>query len=271
VVGGLRDVLSRPQGTLLLTGPSSSGKTTTIYALLREVAESRKPPPHIVTVEDPVEYRLGHISQTEVRPHAGFTFEAALRALLRQDPEVIMLGEIRDAETARTAIQAGLTGHLVISTIHSGTAAGVFTRLLDMGVEPFLVASSLTGVLAQRLLRVTCPHCRTEYAPDGVVLERFGLNENDGPFVRGAGCEQCEGLGYRGRTAIGEMLAMTQPLSDLILERSRTSVLEEAARHPGEGRTPMRTLVEKAVARVRQGTTTIEEVARVLAPPERLG
>lgn len=271
VTGGLRDVLSKPQGTLLLTGPSSSGKTTTIYALLRELAESRKPAPHIVTVEDPVEYRLGHISQTEVRPHAGFTFEAALRALLRQDPEVIMLGEIRDAETARTAIQAGLTGHLVISTIHSGTAAGVFTRLLDMGIEPFLVASSITGVLAQRLLRTTCPHCRVEYAPDAATMSRFGLGENDGPFVRGEGCGQCEGLGYRGRMAIGEMLAMTQRLSELILERSRTSVLEEAVRNPGEGGTPMRTLVEKAVQRVREGSTTIEEVARVLTPPERLG
>jgi type II secretory ATPase GspE/PulE/Tfp pilus assembly ATPase PilB-like protein len=194
-----------------------------------------------------------------------------LRALLRQDPEVIMLGEIRDAETARTAIQAGLTGHLVISTIHSGTAAGVFTRLLDMGVEPFLVASSLTGVLAQRLLRVNCPHCQSEYDPEAALLARFGLDTNDGPFVRGTGCEQCEGLGYRGRTAIGEMLTMTRRLSDLILERSRTGVLEEAARHPEEGITPMRTLVEKAVARLRKGTTTIEEVARVLAPPERVG
>lgn len=162
LVGTLRKLLLRPQGTLLLTGPSSSGKTTTIYAILRELLSLREPAPHIATIEDPVEYRLGRVAQTEIKPHAGLTFETALRSLLRRaDPEVIMIGEIRDAETARTAIQAGLTGHLVISTIHSGTAAGVFTRLLDMGIEPFLVASSVTGVLAQRLVRLTCPQCAT--------------------------------------------------------------------------------------------------------------
>ncbi|HOE65135.1 MAG TPA: ATPase, T2SS/T4P/T4SS family, partial [Candidatus Hydrogenedentes bacterium] len=149
----LREIVARPQGTLLLTGPSSSGKTTTIYALLQEIARVRGRAAHIVTIEDPVECKLPGVSQTQIAPGSGFTFDAAFRAILRQDPEVIMLGEIRDAETARLAVQAGLTGHLVISTIHSGTAAGVFTRLLDMGIEPFLVASSVTGVLAQRLVR----------------------------------------------------------------------------------------------------------------------
>jgi type II secretory ATPase GspE/PulE/Tfp pilus assembly ATPase PilB-like protein len=258
----LRGLLARPQGTLLLTGPSSSGKTTTIYALLRELMGHSAETPHIMTVEDPVEKRLGRISQTEVRPHAGFTFEAALRSLLRQDPNVIMVGEIRDAETARTAIQAGLTGHLVISTIHSGDAAGVFTRLLDMGIEPFLVASSVTGVLAQRLVRVVCPHCAVEDQPDPALRAQYGLAEEDGPFVRGQGCAACQGIGYRGRTAIGELLTVDDSMADLILERRRTGVLQEAAVSGG-----MATLAQAGAERVRLGATTLDELRRVVPPP----
>jgi len=262
VVAALRELVSRPQGTLLLTGPSSSGKTTTIYALLRELAASRESAPHIVTIEDPVEYRLGQIAQTQVNPHAGFTFATALRSLLRQDPEVIMVGEIRDAETARTAVQAGLTGHLVISTIHSGTAAGVFTRLLDMGIEPFLVASSVTGILAQRLVRVNCPECTAVYRPDTDLLERFGLDGEETRFMRGTGCDTCRGIGYRGRTAIGEMLMVNEEISELVLARSRTRRLDDAAVRNG-----MVTLTQDGIERVRSRRTTLEELRRVLPPP----
>ncbi len=261
IVAGLRELISRPQGTVLLTGPSSSGKTTTIYALLRELASSRDPAPHIVTIEDPVEYRLGHIAQTQVNPHCGFTFDAALRSILRQDPEVIMVGEIRDAETARTAIQAGLTGHLVISTIHSGTAAGVFTRLLDMGIEPFLVASSVAGVLAQRLVRVNCRQCTAEYGPDATLLDRFGVTVDETRLVRGAGCDRCQGIGYRGRTAIGELLLVNEDISERVLARPRTRVLHDAAVRAG-----MVTLRDDGLDRVTRGLTTLDELRRVLPP-----
>ena len=262
VVEALRDLIDRPQGTLLLTGPASSGKTTTIYALLKEILEARAPSTHVVTIEDPVEYRLGRVSQTEVKPHSGFTFEAALRAVLRQDPEVIVLGEIRDPETARVAIQAGLTGHLVISTIHSGAAAGVFTRLLDMSVEPFLIASSVTGVLAQRLVRRNCTHCGAPYAPDPELRARFGLAKIDAAFRHGAGCEACQGIGYLGRTAIGEILTINDTIADLVLSHARTQAIHEAAVRDG-----MVPLAADAAKRVRQGATTIEEVKRVLPVP----
>ncbi len=259
VVGALCDVIARPQGTLLLTGPSSSGKTTTIYALLRQLLELRDPPPHIVTIEDPVEYRVRKVAQTEVNPHAGFTFEAALRSILRQDPEVIVVGEIRDVETARIAIQAGLTGHLVISTIHSGSAAGVFTRLLDMGIESYLIASSVTGVLAQRLVRLNCSHCSEPCKPDSSLVAQYGIEKGSGSFRRGAGCEKCQGIGYRGRTAMGELLLVNDEISELILDRSRTQVLHEAALR---GR--MVTLVEDGVGKAEEGLTTLEELRRVL-------
>jgi type II secretory ATPase GspE/PulE/Tfp pilus assembly ATPase PilB-like protein len=267
VAAALRRIIVQPQGTLLLTGPSSSGKTTTIYALLRDLLTAARrggPAPHIVTIEDPVEYRLGHVAQTEVNPHIGLTFENALRSLLRQDPEVVMLGEIRDAETAHTAIQAGLTGHLVISTIHSGTAAGVFTRLLDMGIEPFLIASSVTGVLAQRLVRVVCPACAQPATPETALLDAYGLAREDGPFRQGRGCDACQGIGYSGRTALGELLMMNEAIADLILSRARTSVLHEAAVNGG-----MAPLADDGVLRARQGVTTLDELRRVLPPAVR--
>jgi type II secretory ATPase GspE/PulE/Tfp pilus assembly ATPase PilB-like protein len=242
MVATLRAALARPQGTLLLTGPSSSGKTTTIYALISELLQIRKPAPHVVTIEDPVEYRFGNVSQTEVNPYAGFTFAAALRAVVRQDPEVIMLGEVRDPETAHAAIQAGLTGHMVISTIHSGTAAGVFTRLLDMGIEPYLVASSVTGVLSQRLLRRTCIECGG----------------------RAEGCDTCKGIGYRGRIAVGELLLVNDAIAALILQRSRTNLIHEAAVRAG-----MMTVADDACERVKAGITTMAEVRRILPAPEQ--
>lgn len=259
IVGALRDFMYHPHGVLLLTGPSSSGKTTTIYALLREIAAMRHPAAHIVTIEDPVEYELGEIAQSEVQPQAGFTFGHALRSLLRHDPDVIMVGEIRDEETARTAIQAGLTGHLVISTIHSGTAAGVFTRLLDMGVEPFLVASAVSLVLAQRLVRLNCLSCREAYDPDEAVQARLGLAGHAGPFVRGAGCDRCQGIGFRGRSAIGEMLSMNDTLAELILARSRTRTIHQAAMAAR-----MVSLRSDGVAKALAGLTTLEELRMVL-------
>lgn len=266
LTSSLRDLVFRPQGAILLTGPSSSGKTTTIYALLRELLEARRPKPHVVTIEDPVEYQLGHIAQTQVNPHAGFTFAAALRSILRQDPDVIMVGEIRDVETARAVIQAGLTGHLVISTIHSGTAAGVFTRLLDMEIEPFLVASSVTGALAQRLVRLNCRACAEPYEPDPALAARYGLRLDTARFLRGKGCDQCQGIGFQGRTAIGELLVANEEIADCILARSRTRVIHEAAL-----RNQLSTLIEDGLARVKDGVTTLEELSLVLPPTAERG
>ncbi len=259
MVARLREFMGRPHGTLLLTGPSSSGKTTTIYALLREMMATRKPAAHIVTIEDPVEYRLGEIAQTQVNPNAGFTFQTALRSILRQDPDVIMVGEVRDAETARTAIQAGLTGHLVISTIHSGTAAGVFARLLDMGIEPFLIASSVTVVLAQRLVRRNCPQCSADYEPEPALLETFGLVPGQGRFRQGNGCEACQDIGYCGRTAIAEMLTVNEELADCILARPRTRTLHKVALSNA-----MTTLMQDGLEKAKSGLTTLEELQRVL-------
>ncbi|MDQ1256992.1 MAG: Type secretion system protein [Candidatus Hydrogenedentes bacterium] len=258
-VDALRAFVLRPHGTLLLTGPASSGKTTTIYALLREILTARPNAAHIVTIEDPVEYRLDRVAQTQVNPHAGFTFEAAMRSVLRQDPDVMMVGEIRDAETARTAIQAGLTGHLVISTIHSGTAAGVFARLLDMGVEPFLIASAVSAVLAQRLVRRICDACAVDDAPDPALLDAFGLTADETGFRRGTGCAACQGIGYQGRTAIGELLTVNDALADCILGRPRTRVLEEMAQAQA-----MRTLARDGIEKVKAGQTTLDELQRVL-------
>lgn len=255
----LRESISRSQGTLLLTGPSSSGKTTTIYSLLQEMLQTDEDTKNIVTIEDPVEYTLDRLSQIQVNPHNEFDFTAALRAVLRQDPEVIMVGEIRDAETAAIAIQSGLTGHFVISTIHSGTAAGVFTRLLDMGIEPFLIASSVTAVLAQRLVRLNCPKCLTEYQPDPVVLTHFGLSKGKKKFYRGAGCESCQGIGHRGRASVGESLLVSQELSEFVLQRPTTTQLHEMATGMG-----MKTLWDDGIEKARKRITTLEELRRVL-------
>jgi type II secretory ATPase GspE/PulE/Tfp pilus assembly ATPase PilB-like protein len=267
----LRDVIFRPQGALFLTGPSSSGKTTTIYALLHELLEKSKSDsthftPHIVTLEDPVENTMRHISQAEIQPQGEFNYQAALRSVLRQDPDVIVVGETRDPETAHAAIQAGLTGHLVITTIHSGTTTGVFARLLDMGIEPFLIASTITGVLAQRLVRRNCQECNTPYEPGSVLLKRFGLARptgDAGAYQRGSGCEACQGLGYQGRTVIGEMLAMNDELGDLILNRAPSRDMFDAAI-----RNKMIPMVDHGLKKAQSGRTTLEELNRVLPPPD---
>ncbi|MCF6283652.1 MAG: Flp pilus assembly complex ATPase component TadA [Candidatus Hydrogenedentes bacterium] len=259
VLNTLREIIMRTSGTLMLTGPSSSGKTTTIYALLVEMMALQKNTTNIVTIEDPVEYTMDRISQIQTNPHADFTFATALRAILRQDPEIIMVGEIRDLETAQMAIRAGLTGHFVISTIHSGTAAGVFTRLLDMGIEPFLVASSVTAVLAQRLIRLNCPECTEAYTPDPGMRARFYSGKKRYKFFRGTGCDACNNIGFRGRATIGELLTVDQQLAETILEQPTTSKLEALAITKG-----METMAEDGFAKARKGITALEELARVL-------
>ncbi len=260
VSGALIRLLDNPQGTILLTGPSSSGKTTTIYAALRWLRKNKGETTNIITIEDPVEFDLKDVSQTQIEPALGLTFAAALRSILRQDPEVIMIGEIRDRETAQIAVEAGLTGHLVISTIHCGTAAGVFTRLLEMGIEPFLVASSVTGVLSQRLVRVVCPECGENYAPPEHLLKEFRVKPTDTEgFRRGKGCDRCNGSGYSGRTAIGELLLASERIGDMVLTRARTSDLAREAERQG-----METLRKDGLRKARQGKTTLEELYRVL-------
>ncbi len=259
VVTKLREIITRTQGTLLLTGPSSSGKTTTIYALLREMMSMQSSATNIVTIEDPVEYTMEKASQLQVNPTVEFTFANALRAILRQDPEVIMVGEIRDVETCKMAVQSGLTGHFVISTIHSGTAAGVFTRLLDMGIEPFLVASSVSGVLAQRLVRLNCPDCAQAYTPEPLLCEHFDLTGREYDFRKGEGCEACQGIGYRGRASIGELLEVDQGLSELVLSRPTTSQMHHAAVERG-----MEPLIEDGLKKAAKGITTLEELVRVM-------
>jgi type II secretory ATPase GspE/PulE/Tfp pilus assembly ATPase PilB-like protein len=259
VVTALRDLITRAQGMMLLTGPSSSGKTTTIYALLQEMMTLQQNTINIVTIEDPVEYTLDRISQIQVNPHVDFTFANALRSILRQDPEVIMVGEIRDIETAQIATQAGLTGHFVISTIHSGTATGVFTRLLDMGIEPFLVASAVSGVMAQRLVRLNCTACTQPYSPGAVLLEHFGVKGKKARFFRGQGCPACQGIGYRGRASIGELLTVGPELAEHILQRPTTAQLHTTALKCG-----MEPLAQDGLQKAQKGITTLEELVRVL-------
>ncbi|MEX2016027.1 MAG: ATPase, T2SS/T4P/T4SS family, partial [Candidatus Hydrogenedentales bacterium] len=206
------------------------------------------------------------ISQTQINPQLGLTFDNAFRSLLRQDPDVILVGEIRDNITARTAIQAGLTGHLVISTIHSGSCAGVFTRLLDMGVEPFLAASSVTGVLSQRLVRSNCRECAKPYAPDAELRGLYGLPARGPKYRQGQGCDACRGIGFDGRVAIGELLEVNDEVGDLVLTRARTSTLQEAALRSG-----MVTLLEHALEKICSGETTLEELRLVVPPPDPAG
>lgn len=259
VVTKLREIITRSSGALLLTGPSSSGKTTTIYALLREMMALQRNTTNIVTIEDPVEYSMDKISQIQINPHVDFTFATALRAILRQDPEIIMVGEVRDLDTARMAIRSGLTGHFVISTIHSGTAAGVFTRLLDMGIEAYLVASSVTAVLAQRLVRLNCTECTQPYTPPPAIRDRFLAQKKRAKFFRGEGCDVCNNIGYRGRATIGELLTVDQELTEAILEGPTTAQLEKLAVNRG-----MQTMSEDGLEKATKGITTLDELLRVL-------
>jgi type IV pilus assembly protein PilB len=247
------------QGMVLVTGPTGSGKTTTLYATLDTV---RDPALNIITIEDPVEYRLAGIRQTQVNPQAGVTFAAGLRAIVRQDPDVIMVGEIRDLETAQMAVRASLTGHVVFSTLHTNDAPGSITRLLDIGVEPFLISSGVTGVLAQRLARTVCRSCKEPYVPSEEVLEQFGIAERakGRTFFQGRGCQGCRFSGYRGRIGVYELLLVTDAIRDLINQRKSDTEIRTAAIKTGDLRTLYRDGLEKAV----KGITTLEEISRIV-------
>ncbi len=249
------------QGILIFTGPSSSGKTTSMYAGLQKIHEERSSSASIVTIEDPVEYSLGFFSQMEVNRRVGIDFAAGLSAILRQDPEVIMVGEIRDFETCSIAMRAGLTGHLVLTTIHAGNSCEVLTRLLDMGIEPFIVTSAIRGVLATRLIRKTCKSCVQPYKPNDQQLGYFASFEGieKVEFTHGVGCDECLGSGYRGRTAICELLEMDEELQRLVLEKQTTDAFIKHAVNGG-----MRTLFENGFDLIRAGVTTTEEILRVL-------
>ena len=251
----LKNILSRHNGIILVTGPTGSGKTTTLYAsLLRLNTEDR----NIITVEDPVEYQLSGIGQMQVNPRIGLTFAAGLRSILRQDPDIMMVGEIRDLETAEIAVHASLTGHLVLSTLHTNDAAGATARLIDMGIEPFLVASSPVCVLAQRLVRVICPHCREAYKPSKRELDYIGMDPPPDVLYHGKGCDKCLGKGYLGRTGIYELLEITPRIRTMIAERKDAQSIKAAALNEG-----FQPLHKNAIDKIIKGITTIEEVLRV--------
>jgi type IV pilus assembly protein PilB len=254
VLEQFREIIRKPEGLILITGPTGSGKTSTLYAALGELVETGK---NITTIENPVEYELAGINQGQTNDKAGFTFAKGLRAVLRQDPDVIMVGEIRDNETLTTAVEASLTGHLVFSTLHTSSAIGTITRLLDMGIEPYFLVSGVQAVVAQRLVRRVCQHCVTDLPVPAGVRHLFGDNV-PGALSRGEGCAECRGTGFAGRIAIYEMVRMTPALRELILMRASEHALTAAAHEDG-----MSTLREQCLAQVREGLTTLEEVVRV--------
>src|SRR5881409_1916457 len=261
----IREIIIKPHGIMLVTGPTGSGKSTSLYAFLSTINSIQK---RIITIEEPVEYELKGINQISVRSDIGLTFAMGLRHILRQDPNVIMVGEIRDLETAEIAIRAALTGHLVFSTLHTNDAPSAFTRLIDMGIEPFLVASSVEAVLAQRLVRTICPHCKEEQKMQPDYLRRIGFPEDEietAKFWHGVGCETCRQLGYQGRMGIYEMLLLNEAVRPLILNRAPASTIAQKAMEQG-----MRTLRHDGWNKVRAGLTTIEEVLRVTQVEEHL-
>lgn len=249
-------LISKPYGIILSTGPTGSGKTTTLYSALMRINTIDR---NIITIEDPVEYRLGLIRQIQVNPRAGITFANGLRAILRQDPDVIMVGEIRDLETAVTAIQSALTGHLVFSTLHTNDAPSSVTRLINMGVEPFLISASLVGVMAQRLVRMICEHCKESYEPSAAIIKKWGLaSKKDPRLYRGKGCEYCKGTGFKGRTGLYELLVCDDEMRELIISGASHTVIRRKAQQKG-----MRLLSQDGIIKALAGITTLEEVARV--------
>ncbi len=258
---GLVRLLSRPNGLILLTGPTGSGKTTAIYAALTYIINRSGPSVSLSTVEDPVEFHLQMISQAQINPAKEFTYPRALRSLMRQDPQVIMIGEIRDAETAGIAVQAGLTGHLIISTIHAGSTAGIFARLIHMDIEPFLLSSAITGVLGLRLIRTNCPHCSQPIEAEPSMLKYLPAEAlATATLRRGTGCRHCLETGYSGRTALTELLVVDEVLRDAILQKLPTRSLQDVAVQQG-----MSNLWQNGLRRVLRGQTTMEEILRVLA------
>ena len=257
----MQSLVKKSHGIILVTGPTGSGKSTTLYACLQSI---NRPDLNILTIEDPVEYQLAGVSQTQVNPKINLSFASGLRSFLRHDPDVIMVGEIRDLETAEISIQAALTGHLVLSTIHTNDAPGAITRLVDMGVEPFLAASSIVGILAQRLLRTLCSDCKTPYRASRAEVEELGLSTEmvgeEPTFYRAAGCATCMGTGYSGRTAIHELLLPNDEIRQLILRNVDSNTVKKSARKYG-----MKTLREDGAAKALAGLTSMEEVLRVTA------
>ena len=254
-------ILARPTGALLVTGPTGSGKSTTLYAALNAIS---RPEINIITVEDPVEYRLGGVNQVQINPRAGLTFATALRSIIRSVPDVIMVGEIRDGETARISIEAALTGHFVLSTLHTNDAPSAITRLTEMGVEPFLTGAAVSAVLAQRLARRLCPHCAEPYTPTFDELHGLHLSEDRAAALEGVafrrrrGCARCGQTGYRGRVGVFQLLSMSERLEQLAAEKAPREEIERAAVEEG-----MRTMWEDGVGKVAAGITSVEELARV--------
>jgi general secretion pathway protein E len=254
----IRKLSSMPNGIILMTGPTGSGKTTTLYAMLSEI---NTPDINIITVEDPVEYKLDGINQIQVNSKIGLTFAKSLRSIVRQDPDVILIGEIRDSETSSIAVQSALTGHLVLSTLHTNDSAGAITRLVDIGIEPFLITSAVRAVIAQRLIRILCNDCKEEYIPDAMALKSIGLGENgDTPkkFFKAKGCSKCFNTGYKGRTPIFEIMVLDHSHKSLILRTSDSTKIRELAIKQN-----MTTLLQDGVEKIFEGTTTIEEILRV--------
>ncbi len=253
-----RRLIRRPNGIILVTGPTGSGKTTTLYSALAEINSPEK---NIVTVEDPIEYQLEMINQVQTNLKAGLTFASSLRSILRQDPDIIMVGEIRDLDTARIAVQASLTGHLVFSTLHTNDAVGAVVRLVDMGIPPYLIVNSVLGVLAQRLVRTICDACKTDYEPDPEMLRQFASLEafKGFTFGRGKGCSECMGTGYRRQTGIFELLVINREVRELINQGADSATITEAARQ----RAGLRLLREDGLDKVLRGITSLEEVVRV--------
>lgn len=251
-------LIRQPHGIFLVTGPTGSGKTTTLYAALSRLNDRSK---NIITVEDPIEYQLNGVGQIQVNAKIDLTFAAGLRSILRQDPDIIMVGEIRDTETAEIAVQSALTGHMVFSTLHTNDAAGALTRLLDMKIEPFLVSSAVVGILAQRLVRKLCPDCRSSYSPSAEMLHHFsGLlpNQPDLQFYRSSGCPACQQIGYRGRTGIYELLLMTDSIRELLMAGADASSIRHSAQQAG-----MLSLRRDGLLKAQSGETSLEEVLRV--------
>jgi len=260
----LGNFIRQPQGMILITGPTGSGKTSTLYAFMSEI---RSEEVNIITVEDPVEYELGGINQVQINEKVGLTFPFILRSILRQDPNVIMVGEIRDMETAEIALQASLTGHLVFSTLHTNDAPSAVTRLLDIGMPPYLIASSLLGVVAQRLVRKICPDCKEEYIPEPDVLARLSFDKEQLPFkfYKGTGCATCGNLGFKGRTVIEEVLVMGHKIRELINSSASIDIIREAAMATG-----MNTLGLSGLKKIQMGETTIDEVLKAVQQKEQL-
>jgi type IV pilus assembly protein PilB len=251
-----KNQIDQPHGIILVTGPTGSGKTTTLYASLRQMDAGKL---NISTVEDPIEYHLGSVNQTQVHAKIGMTFSAALRALLRQDPDVVMLGEIRDKETAEIAVQASLTGHLVLSTLHTNDAPSSITRLINIGVEPYLISAAVNAILAQRLVRKICPHCKEEFTPSNEMREFLQLQGfASEKTYKGKGCDRCRKTGYAGRLGIYELLVMDDNLRDMVTANPDVTQLRKLCRERG-----LVTLREDGFAKVMKGLTTVDEILRV--------